>query len=368
MSHLNMGYLLSIEGKSEEAIPLQREVLERARRVLGMSHRVTLASYNNLAMSLMEIGSPEEAEPLFRDSLEAATQIQGAEHPETLIIAVNHANVLTRLGRAEEAVEILGSVLQSQERVIGLENPVTRETKVLLADLHRSMGRHDEALRLFEELVSWSTRVEGPEARGTLRQTNNVAVTHHHAGRLDLAEELFGDLVTRYSRTFGSDHSETQVVLRNLGNVISDQVSAARDASDPERLGSAHHRLGSNFLRQRDFAAAENALREAWELALSAPPREEWKLSALTSDLGAALVAQGRLDEGEGLLLEGAELLRDQLGEDPIEEQREATARAYDRVVDFMEKRHRLDPEGGHDAEADRWRRWLERVGSVEEN
>jgi len=66
--------------------------------VLGADHPDTLTSANNLAAVLHALGQVQAARDLNRDTLDRRRRVLGADHPDTLTSASNLANDLRALG------------------------------------------------------------------------------------------------------------------------------------------------------------------------------------------------------------------------------------------------------------------------------
>ena len=78
----NMGALLKIQGKYDEALPHFTEALEVSRRALGDEHPNTLTSISNMGNLLNSQGKYDEALPHFTEALEAYRRTLGDEHPK----------------------------------------------------------------------------------------------------------------------------------------------------------------------------------------------------------------------------------------------------------------------------------------------
>jgi Flp pilus assembly protein TadD len=88
MSLNNLGWLLLLQGKYDEAEPLHRRALAIREKVLGPEHPEVAASLNNVARDLSARGEYGEAEPLF---LRAATIMEKARDPRAARVRENLA-------------------------------------------------------------------------------------------------------------------------------------------------------------------------------------------------------------------------------------------------------------------------------------
>ena len=115
----NMGYLLSMQGKYDEAMSFISEALETQRRTLGEDHPETLTSINNMGFLLGSQGKNEESLLYYSEALEARRRIFGNEHPDTLASINNMGYVLSIAKRYEEAWPYYNEALDSYRRILG---------------------------------------------------------------------------------------------------------------------------------------------------------------------------------------------------------------------------------------------------------
>jgi hypothetical protein len=118
-----------------------RELIDLQRRVLGREHPSTLATINNLALSLGGQGKHTEAEQIQRELLDVRRRVLGPEHPDTLTTMGNLANSRWSQGKHAEAEQEFRELLDVRRRVLGPEHPDTLAT---LRDLtSRAVGSED---------------------------------------------------------------------------------------------------------------------------------------------------------------------------------------------------------------------------------
>ena len=105
-----------------------RELIDLQRRVLGREHPSTLATINNLALSLGGQGKHTEAEQIQRELLDVRRRVLGPEHPDTLTTMGNLANSRWSQGKHAEAEQEFRELLDVRRRVLGPEHPDTLAT------------------------------------------------------------------------------------------------------------------------------------------------------------------------------------------------------------------------------------------------
>jgi len=98
---------LAMEHHNDEAEKMLRETLDIRRRVLGLDHRDTLMSMNNLANMQFIEGHDGEAEKLERKTLEIQRRILGPDHPDTAMSTYNLGGIALHKGKSAEALSLL---------------------------------------------------------------------------------------------------------------------------------------------------------------------------------------------------------------------------------------------------------------------
>jgi hypothetical protein len=99
--------------------------------------------------------------------------------------------------------------------------------------------------------------------------------------------------------------------------------------------------LGNNLLKQARWPEAERVLRECLAIRQTAQP-EDWSTSNTRSQLGGALLGQGKSAEAEPLILGGYEGLKARQARIP-QPARPRLAEAAERVVQLYEAWNRPD-------------------------
>ena len=101
-----------------------------------------------------------------------------------------------------------------------------------------------------------------------------------------------------------------------MGNVL----DAAADAFPEDHPASAYVRgvAGLSACRAGQAERGEGLLREALAWRLANLPEGHWAAASSHNALGDCLLAQGRLDEAEALLVPSLETLREARGEDHV--------------------------------------------------
>jgi tetratricopeptide (TPR) repeat protein len=105
-----LAYMLEMQGKLDEAMPLRHEAVEKSRRVLGEEHPDTQVAVSNMGYLLKKLGRLAEAEPYYREAFETFTRVLGKQHPYSLTSTSNLGAVVVARGRYAEAIDLLAPV------------------------------------------------------------------------------------------------------------------------------------------------------------------------------------------------------------------------------------------------------------------
>ena len=108
------------------ADPLDVQVSETRKRVLGEKYLDTLASMAKLASTYRSQGQWKEAEQLDVQVLETRKRDLGEEHPDTLTSMANLASMYRNQGRWKEAEQLDVQTSETRKRVLDLNEPIVR--------------------------------------------------------------------------------------------------------------------------------------------------------------------------------------------------------------------------------------------------
>jgi tetratricopeptide (TPR) repeat protein len=140
---------LDRQGRSQDAITLNQNMLAIQKRVLGPEHPDTLDSMSNMAISYGHLGRFKEAADLQAETLDLRKWILGPDHPETLDSMSNMAISYGHLGRFKEAADLQAETLDLRKKILGPEHPDTYVSMTNFAISHnRSLGQFKESADL----------------------------------------------------------------------------------------------------------------------------------------------------------------------------------------------------------------------------
>ncbi len=144
---------LQVTGRPEEALEIQRSVLESRERVFGPDHQIVGLSLHNLGRALGAVGRHTESIPYLERSIRIRERVLGSNHPsvghslETLAIA----SAVT--GDLDSADRYFTRTRQIYEESLGESHPETLETLFNLGILAQYQGSMETALERLELAV-----------------------------------------------------------------------------------------------------------------------------------------------------------------------------------------------------------------------
>jgi len=312
-------------GRQDKALPLLQQAVATGRRALGPADARLASSLNHLGVLHREMGQPAEGEPLLREALAMRRQVLGPRHADVAITLVELSRALADQGRGVEAEPLSREALDIRKAVFGDDH---RETATSKSDLGRILQRRGDlagAEVLLRENLATALKVLGPDHPNTGASMGNLAGLLLAKGDPVSAEPLARGAVEVDRRVFGEQHDEYASSLNTLGLAVERQgrlPEAERMFSDCVRIGRAqlptdHPATAAylvNLARVRiargDAAATEASLREALRIRTARLQADDWRIGQAQSLLAAALVARGRLDEAESLMLAADRLMK----------------------------------------------------------
>lgn len=243
-----MGYLSHTHfqnGDEEQALALDREVAEAARRSHGPDSPVTLAAERDAAATALALR--QSSDDAFRDLLTRFEQRFGPDDPATLVVAHNRARELRGSLRLQEAFELENNVWSRMEAVLGEGHADTLRAGHLLARCLRDLGRHGEAREVNERVHGLRRQSLGELHPDTAQSAVSLAEDLRRAGELEGARTLLDAARPVLVDALGVDHPLTLLAAHELCTVLS-------------RLGEPASDLAADTLTRRARVLGEDAL------------------------------------------------------------------------------------------------------------
>ena len=302
-----LAYLVRKMGDDAAAEPLVREAVEIQHRALGEEHPETLRGLNNLASLLEARGKLGPAEALYRRILEVKLRTFGREHEDVARGLNNLARLLYTKGDLAAAEPLYREALAIRRKIYGnAPHPEVASNLNNLAALLADKGDRKGTEALYREALEMRRALYSPEPHpDVVRSCNNLAFFLQGGGDVAAAESLYREALALADAVPGlRRHPDRARVLRNYASLL---------------------------LETERPKIAEPLAREALDILREGQPPSVILIADAESVLGGCLAALGRHPEGEPLLRESWEHLKDARGENAHyreEAQRRQTALA----------------------------------------
>ncbi|MFF7258733.1 FxSxx-COOH system tetratricopeptide repeat protein [Streptomyces sp. NPDC008159] len=266
-------------GRLKEALRYDEETYERYEAIYGEDHARTLSAANNLAVALRLSGEYKRARDLDRKTLELREAIQLHDHPLTIESAVNLGRDLRDCGDYEESVTLLSRAYERCLRNPRLTqgSPTVLNTAKGLAGSLRRAGKAAEAEELVRHVLRSTPEGEKGSTSERLVLEMGLAGDMAAQGRVDEGLALIRRALHDLRETLGEMHSHTIACSVNYAVLLLDDGAAMRpDAAAEARellrqardrfaqLNGEHHPFV--LICHANLAVAEAAL-GSWEEA-----------------------------------------------------------------------------------------------------
>jgi tetratricopeptide (TPR) repeat protein len=306
--------LISLKGRTIEAVAQRRAALEKLEEILGPDHPELQPSFDELVRDLLRLEDFAGATPVLQRTYEYRVAQLGPEHPDTL------------------------------------------DRLALLTEGLLSAGLPAAAQPLLERQLTLSERLKGPEHEDTLTATQLLAKAHEQQGNRSSAEALLRRTQADFERTLGLTHSKSLASLYALFEYLSQGsdpaaaepfgeklVSASQKAHGPSHplSVSAVYLLANLYGRRQNFAAGIAVVRQALATFPSNHKFHGVEHAKLQSLLAALLDLAGQIDEAETLARSAAYALHAHLGPNHAD-----TDRVYRHAVNLSKRRSLRTPLG----------------------
>lgn len=362
-----LGDILVNQSKFAAGDKLLTQVMETRRRIRGKDAPETMAAMNDLAIAVGGLGDYARSEQLLAGVLENQRRVLGEQNPNTLEVMNNLAVVYTNLGKYPSAEQLYQRASEIKRRVLGEEHPSTLTTMNNLAVVYRFEGKFAEAETLLIHVLNVQRNVLGEQHLATLNTSNSLALVYQAEGRYKDAESLLMRVMDGRSRILGAENSQTLATMNNLAELYSSENKKAEAEALLKKILDARRRvqgpnhpnaidalaaLGRIDLEQSRFPDATALLRQALD-AYAKIGSGAWRRYLTENLLGASLMAQGKYQEAEPLVISGYEGLMQREAKIPMQDRRFVSEsgeriiqlyQSWDKPTQAAEWRDRLQP------------------------
>jgi tetratricopeptide (TPR) repeat protein len=319
ISKFGLGLVEHRQGTDDRAEPLFREALELRRALHGNEHIDVAVTLEHLGTLYLDAGRYDSAEAMLKESVAIRRKLFGERHPEVAQSLGDQA-IAAFEGRKDysAADSLWREALAIWEGIYGRNH---RQVGLVLGSLGRlelDRGDADSALKLFAAGRRVMRAVSGDESTDVAGMDRLVGEALYRRGDLGGAQPELERAVELSRKLQGPSHLDLATAELSLAQVVRDRGDYGRaDSLYTHALGiwreaggeedgiavglDGHARLR---LLQGRAAEADSMLRESLAIARKHHPDSDERVAQARIDLGAALLAQGRMQEAESLLVE----------------------------------------------------------------
>jgi len=319
MSKFGLGVVKRYQGRFDQAEPLFREVLGLRRALYGNEHTDVAVTLNDLGILYLETGRYDSAETTLRESLAIRRKLFGDRHRE-VAQGLNNLAFVPFEGRKDYAGadSLWHEALAIWEGIYGRNHRDVGMVLSNLGQLELERGDPDSALHLFAAGRKVMRAVSGEESADVARMDRFVGLALYRRGDLAGAQPELERAVELRRAVHGPSHLAVATAELSLAQVLRDRGDYARADSlyahalgmwreldgEEDGIGVGLDGYGRLRLLQGRAAEADSMLRAALAIARRHHPDTDERVAQARIDLGAALLAQGRAEEAESLLVD----------------------------------------------------------------
>lgn len=331
-ARLREAQILARQHKTDEAIGLLREVLERA-----TAPRDKAATHYYLASCYLAREEPDPARQELQEAMPIAERIGDRELLERSRNDLGTA--YAQLQKPLLALECHRACYDAIQRGI-MRDPLYKLTVLgSLGNEYWILGEYDKAIEILEEAAELSNDVLNPERLGTIYWM--LSASYQAQGDTGRAKRYALHAIQSFEEV--GNKRQASYVHNRLGRayIQSDQLEdaeahlrvahdMAHKLDDPRGIAEAARSLSELHLRRKQLDDAESEAREA--LAAAERLRDAQQRADALLTMGEALEARGKKKDAEGRMQEALKLLEGAGAPQPL-------AVGYSRLASFYESR-----------------------------
>jgi serine/threonine protein kinase len=316
-------------GAYDKAQHLLEMALAVGGKAFGAEDVHVAQTLDSLGVVLADRGDYAGAASTLERALAMRRKLLGGEHADVAVTLVELGRVYQDQGWNDRASALQGEALEIRRKVLGDEHRETAVSRSDLASVLRLNGHLSAAETLLRQSLETNRRTRGDDHPNTSSTLHDLALIEATRGNFHSAESLLLQILPKQRKALGDRHPVVAAMLNTLSRVLlqerryEEAAPALQEALEIARgaLGRDHQlvaiytiNLGALRLAQKEPAQAEALLREGLRIRALAPGivptrrrtflEDDWSLGATKSLLGASLVALGRNEEAEAVLLE----------------------------------------------------------------
>ncbi|WP_039457518.1 tetratricopeptide repeat protein [Candidatus Jidaibacter acanthamoebae] len=215
--------VLVAQGKNKEALKYHKQVLDAIKDIYNNENPEDYTAYlNNIAIVLYNLGKYKEALKYFDLILDIKKKIYNPEHPEYAISLNNMAALLYDMGQFTQAFKLHKQALVIRGNTYGKDHPDYVGSLNNIALVLNELGQYAEALKYYEQGLVTIKRVYGKDNQAYANITNNMAIVFYHQGDYNKALQYYHNALSIRKNIYGKNHPDYTDSLCNIAIVLRD--------------------------------------------------------------------------------------------------------------------------------------------------
>jgi serine/threonine protein kinase/tetratricopeptide (TPR) repeat protein len=229
--------VLSLQGKTDEALKLSEEALAMFVTTVGPDHPMTATARSNLGMLFMDAARAAEGVEQFRLADAIYAKLGERERLPRNIVQGQWSRALLKLDRAEEALAVAEQALATAAGIFKPTDTGYIQTALPVAVATAQLGRVEEGMRLYQEVVRNLDAEPGMRHFDRVNARTMMGRALLKAGRFEQAESLLKESLA-LSEGMPDPLGKFELDMSGLMTALYEAWSQAEP--DPRREALAH--------------------------------------------------------------------------------------------------------------------------------
>jgi len=220
-----MGVVLQLQGKLDDALLVERQALEYQTEALGKYHADVATTYRGLGLILEKQGMLDKAMKMYEQALKIRTKTMGEGHWIVGDCYRSMAIVLCKKGELGIAFGLFEMTLDLYEKNFGRYHISVSDIHTAMANVYFMQGKLDEALAKYEWALKIRKKVHGDEHWTVAGTYANMAMVLQKQQKLkeafqllELALEMRLKFLGEKAPEIAKTYSAMASVCQDLGN------------------------------------------------------------------------------------------------------------------------------------------------------
>jgi non-specific serine/threonine protein kinase len=218
----------------------------------GIPATQRLKMRSSLALTLMRQGRSREAEPMARAIVQDSIRVRGANHPDTLVARQHLLTSLAMQGKSGEALQGSTPLLAAMEARFGRDHRFTLALRSTRFESYSMLGRYTEAAREAERVWQGAAAQAGAQSHQALVGQIDYASALCRTDQRTRAVAVAQDALAAVRAAFGPDYPLTHSVRYFAAECL---IADRRFAEAGALLVGLDRRKVAELTGQTDFDA-----------------------------------------------------------------------------------------------------------------